>query len=517
MRWLLGFGVLLVMALVAAATQAAEWWVDQAAAAGGDGSQARPFHTINNAKAVLSTGDTVFIKGGTYHETVDFWHVPAGSGSRTTVRAAPGEQPIIDGGQTSDFVLQAGETPNMTFQELVIRNGATAINFYQADGGEVIGCTTQGTGEAVSFYFASHGHVASCTLEGSVAGKASDGTVLENNEIYGSGAEGITLHADSKNCRYSHNVVHDNTSVNIYLDSISYTVVDANLVYMTLPTSTQTIGIMLADEAYANVTSPKLTDITITNNVVINNESGIRFWDGNFPGQSALRNVVIANNTVLDNATTAIKWDSGPHQNTRVANNILAGHSAGQRLLLQANSTGGVALDHNLWLLDGVAQPFLWGAASYDHAGWVSATAQGAGDVLGDPLLVGTWGLPVANLKLSSASPAIDTGAALSQASTDFEGASRPLGVGIDIGAFELGGSAPDGGMPVAGTGRNAAAGGNSSGKSSGCGCHLGGQGTTNATIGLAVLGSLGVWLRRRTKRSAGPRRIGESVARLHS
>ena len=490
--------------VVAAATcaasraQAAEWWVDQAAASSGDGSQARPFRTINEAKASLATGDTIFIKGGTYRETVDFWHVPAGAGTRTTVRAAPGEQVIIDGGQTDNFVLQAGETPNLTFQDLVIRNGATGISVYQTDGVEVIGCVTQGTGEAVSFYFSSHGYVMGSTLEGSVAGKASDGTVLENNEIYGSGAEGITLHADSKNCRYSHNVVHDNTSVNIYLDSISNTLVDGNLVYMTLPASADTIGIMLADESYPNVTAPVLTDITITNNVVLNCESGIRFWDGDFPGQSALKNVLIANNTVLDNATTAIKWDEGPHQNTRVVNNIFAGHSASQLLLLQANSTSGVALDHNLWLLDGVAEPFLWGDTTYDHAGWVTATSQGTGDVLGDPLLVGTWALPVSNLELSATSPAIDKGVALAQVTADFDGAARPPGGGVDIGAFEFGAAAPDGGVPVVGPNRDGAVGGNSAGKSNGCSCRMG-EGASPPTIWLGAF-ALGLALQRRRR-----------------
>ncbi|MCK5797824.1 MAG: hypothetical protein KAI47_11600 [Deltaproteobacteria bacterium] len=48
---------------------------------------------------------------------------------------------------------------------------------------------------SVAFYFASHGHVQGSKLEGSLSGKNSDGTVVEDNEIYGSGADGITLHA----------------------------------------------------------------------------------------------------------------------------------------------------------------------------------------------------------------------------------------------------------------------------------------------------------------------------------
>jgi MYXO-CTERM domain-containing protein len=197
--------------------------------------------------------------------------------------------------------------------------------------------------------------------------------------------------------------------------------------------------------------------------------------------------VLIANNTVLDNATTTLKWDAGPHPNTRVVGNIFAGHSPTQPLLLQANSTRGVAFDHYLWSLDGVAEPFLWGSTIYDHSGWVTATSQGRGDVLGDPQLAGTWKLPVANLKLSPTSPALDQGAGLAQATTDFAGAARPAGDGVDIGAFELGAAAPDGGVPLAGPNRDAAAPGSKAGKGGGCSCHVGGKGAPPTALGFAL------------------------------
>jgi MYXO-CTERM domain-containing protein len=474
-RQILGAAAALAVLAVGARVHAAEWWVDQAAAAGGDGTQAKPFQTLNDAKAVLTTGDTIWVMDGTYDETVDFWHVPAGAGTVTTVRAAAGAKPVIDGGG-GDFVIQAGETPNMTFQGLTIRNGSTGFSIYQADGCQVIDCVTESTGGSVSFYFSSKGYVSGSKLEGSVSGKNSDGTVIEYNEIYGSGAEGITLHADSKNCRYSHNAVHDNTSVNIYLDSISNTLVDGNLVYMSDPGGGSTVGIMLADESYPNVTAPVLTDITVINNVVIHNESGIRFWDGSFPGQSALKNVVIANNTVVDNATSQIKWDAGPHQNTVVQNNIFAAQSGKGLLALQANSTIGVSLDHNLWYLPGIAAPFLWGSATYDAAGWASATGNGAGDVTVDPSFASAWDLPADNLSLAAGSPAIDSGIALAQVTTDYLGAARPAGSGYDLGAFEYGATPPTGGSGGGppGTG-GAATGGSTAGGSGGASAGTGG------------------------------------------
>jgi hypothetical protein len=510
--------------LVPRAAAAAEWWVDQAAAAGGDGSAASPFVTLNEAKSVLQTGDTVWVRNGTYQETVDFWHVPTGTDGRTTIRAEAGHSPVIDGGGTDGFVLQAGETPKMTFQGLTVRNGGSGFHFYYADDGEVLDCRTEATGGAVSFYFASRGRVSGSVLEGSVSGKASDGTVLEDNEIFGSGAEGITLHADSKNCRYSRNVVHDNTSVNIYLDAISDTVVDSNLVYMTDPNAGEAIGIMLADESYENVTAPVLQNITITNNVIVNNESGIRFWDGHFPGQSALRNVLIAHNTVVNNVTSAIKWDAGPHVGTVVRDNVFAAESGKGLLMLQANSLDGITLDHNLWYLPGIEAPFLWGATTYDHAGWAAATGHGAGDVDADPLFAGAWTLPAQNLRLTESSPAVDAGEAIAEVTHDFDGASRPWGPSPDLGAFEFGasvggsggagasgGTGVDGGSGGTGATGASSAGGDATGGlggaaasgddvDDGCGCRAAGRSWSRLGL-VGMLALVGLASRRRRAR----------------
>jgi len=221
--------------------------------------------------------------------------------------------------------------------------------------------------------------------------------------------------------------------------------------------------------------------------VIIDNESGIRFWDGHFPGQSALRNVTIANNTVINSETSAIKWDAGPHQGTVVQNNIFAGESGKQQLLLQANSVDGITLDHNLWYLPGVANPFLWDTTTYDHAGWSAATGHGSGDVVENPEFVGPWTRPVANLEPSDGAPTIDTGASVS-VDHDHYGRPRPAGGEYDIGAFEYG--ATGGGGGAAGSSGSAGSGGGGAGGASGTGAAAGTAGS--AGIGGASGGSAG-------------------------
>lgn len=58
-----------------------------------DGSQAKPWKSVNHAAQQLLAGDTLVLRGGVYHEHV----VLAGSKS-ITIRSAPGELAVLDGG-----------------------------------------------------------------------------------------------------------------------------------------------------------------------------------------------------------------------------------------------------------------------------------------------------------------------------------------------------------------------------------------------------------------------------------
>src|SRR3984957_17458720 len=95
----------------------ADRYVDASAAAGGDGSQATPFKTINAALGGLQRGDTLWLATGTYDEVVNIASLP-GTGT-TTVRAMPGATPVIDGTSGSagaGYVIQTG-VPGVTFPD----------------------------------------------------------------------------------------------------------------------------------------------------------------------------------------------------------------------------------------------------------------------------------------------------------------------------------------------------------------------------------------------------------------
>jgi hypothetical protein len=495
---------------------AADWYVDAAAADGGNGAKATPYKTINAALPGLQRGDTVWLASGTYDEVVN---VPMLSGSGTTTfRALPGATPVIDGTSGSSaagFIIQTA-TPSTTFQDLTIQNapnGALGIQFYYADGGSVLHCTsTNITGNAVNLYYSSQGTVTDSKLQGNIGGRKTTGTVVERNEVYGSNAEGIGLYDGSTGCTVSHNVIHDNYSVNLYLDSISHSVFDGNLIYETDPNN-DLEAIEISDEGhYVDLPAPVNSYNTIINNVIYNHNEGIVFWYSDewstqaLNDQSGLRYDVIANNTLVNNKG-AFKWDSSPaHVGTTIQNNVIV-DAAGSapNYVLQANSANGITLDHNLWFAPDLAQAFLWVGDQTDHPGFVSASGQGGGDVLLDALLVGPLTAPPAtNLALTMGSPAIGAGISLSAVTDDFLGATRPAS-GVDLGAFQFGASAPaDGGVGPSGVDSgttkpdhdSGVAGSSDGGVGGGAhpdgGAHAGGGGDSGGATGSMAPGSRG-------------------------
>jgi MYXO-CTERM domain-containing protein len=263
-------------------------------------------------------------------------------------------------------------------------------------------------------------------------------------------------------CVVRHNSIHDNYSVNLYLDSVSHSLYDGNLIYETMA-GNDLEGIEISDEGHypaADLPAPVNSYNTIINNVIYNHAVGIDFWMSDewsttLQNQSGLRYDVISNNTLVNNVG-GIRWDASPaHIGTTMENNIIVSAAGtSPAYLLYAKSAGGISLDHNLWFAPDLSQPYLWLTDQTDHAGFMTDSGQGASDVLVDPMLVGPYTAPPAsNLALAMGSPAIGKGIPLAAVTTDFLGAARPA-TGDDIGAFQYGAVVPpDGGGPMIGDG----------------------------------------------------------------
>ena len=87
---------LIVAAILALAPRAlgATYHVSSSASAGGDGSLAQPFQTIQQGVDLAFAGDTVYVMDGTYTSMVMLRRSGA-AGSPITLAAYPGHRPII--------------------------------------------------------------------------------------------------------------------------------------------------------------------------------------------------------------------------------------------------------------------------------------------------------------------------------------------------------------------------------------------------------------------------------------
>jgi parallel beta-helix repeat protein len=175
-----------------------------------------------------------------------------------------------------------------------------------------------------------------------------------------------------------------------------------------------------------------VSDSVVRNNVVFNHHSsGISLY--RIDGGAGSRNNLVVNNTFITAADGrwAVNISNGSTGNT-VRNNILyTFHSFRGAISIDSSSRPGFVSDSNSVMdrfsTDGgntritLAQ---WQALGYDLQSFIAVPADHFVD-------------PNADLHLLADSPAIDAGTTMQAPPNDLEGTPRPLGAGIDLGAYE--------------------------------------------------------------------------------
>ena len=417
----------------------------------GLGTLERPLGSISAAARRAVAGDTVSVRGGNYREAVSIRGKHGRAQAPIVVRAYPGERPILDDRDVTDAQTAAIAVSDSSFVELrgfeVAGSMFIGINVWSShdvlvDGNIVRDCRRAGIyagapkpGISARITFRDN-TVTNCVLENeprkmrvgwaqSVSTQYTDGATIVGNRIFRNYGEGIALIVSSHGLVQG-NQLHDNYSVEIYLDNARYSTVDRNFISATsdekfyrggLPAT----GIACANETY-KFTSP-LTDLTITNNIVAWARWG--FYYGNYDRGGGLQNVTVANNTFYHSHEESIRVTpasaSDPnvhHSGSVIANNIFDGFAG--RPLAQVSGSG-VSYHHNHW--NGGTAAGVWLAASPT-------------DTHGDPRFAdpeGTRG--AASFELQQGSPCIDRGAAIPAVTADYFG--RPRKGSYDIGAVE--------------------------------------------------------------------------------
>jgi len=403
------------------------------------GTLSKPWKTIRKASTVTA-GDTVFIREGTYNESVTF--ATSGSSSNPiSIMAFPGENPIVDGTFTMPGVggfLFSIRGNYITVSGIEFRNSAyggiyVSGNYDLIDNVYVHHCEYNGI-------FVSLGH--DSTVENSRIWRTSlsneyeqgNGwssalsaarlgvtyTTLRNNTIWENWGEGISSY-EADHITIEGNIAHDNSSSNIYISDSTNILIQGNFVYMDRNSYVygygSNVGIMMGDEKY----TPPSANIQVINNIAYSNHRNFYWWQGTQGG--GMNNVLIANNTfvngtgVSSNNEGGVIIGKGSHTNVRFENNL-------------------VSQDDSLAVISTIAQPGVY----YSNNLWSKApisAANGSGDVIGDPKLVKVGSYYLADwFRLGDTSPAIDKGQVLSEVSIDYFRNSR--GSSPDIGADEF-------------------------------------------------------------------------------
>ncbi len=404
------------------------------------GTEALPWKTLQYAAAQLQAGQTLYVRGGVYYESINFRQ--SGSAENPIrVMAYPGEQPVLDGDQfrlpvqywgalmtiSGDYIELSGiEVRFSNWMGILVSGNHSKVantnsHHHQEQGIFISGDSNIAEYNTVWMNCLSNENGARTRGSwgnGLSAGRHPNHAVIRKNTVYNNWGEGVSTF-EANGTIIEDNIVYDNWSTNIYVSDATHILVQRNLVYQSsdsLMTNGSRVGIMMGDERY----NPPSSYITIVNNMVYGAYRNFYWWQGLAGG--GMDHVIVANNSFVNSRSDGnIRINTGDHNESWFINNIMLQQDTFAIEMIEVHP--GLTFSHNLW------------------SKLPSLSVLGLGDLITDPLLMQTGeinagGMQADWFKLSEVSPAVDRAMPLAEVSTDFFGMVRS---GLpDIGAHEL-------------------------------------------------------------------------------
>jgi len=412
-----GAAAIIAATLVIAATggraSALDYWVT---AAGNDSnpgtSEPAAWATLVHAAGVVAAGDTVHVGPGSYQ---GFYLSTSGTaGAAITFIATPGtvsinaDNPLTPDGinlEGADYVVLDGFTVNAR-----TRAGIRAV---LADFVTIRNCSTGNNGRWGIFT------------------GFTDDITIENNETYGAVDEhGIYVSNSSDRATIRDNHIYDNHANGIHLNgdasqggdgTISGVLIERNVIH----------GNGVGGGSAINCDG--VTDSIIRNNLLYDNHaSGISLY--RIDGATGTVGNLVVNNTIhnASDARWCININNGSTGNTVVNNILYNDHPVRGAITIDSSSRSGFTADFN----SGMNRYSVDGDATViDLPAWQSE-GYGANSFNAVPtdhfVSVGS------DYHLLFASPAVDAGTGVDAPADDLDGGARPVGAGIDLGAYEI-------------------------------------------------------------------------------
>ena len=459
------------------------------------GTLTSPWRTIQHAANTALAGDTVYIRSGTYKESVTINVSGSASGGYITFQPYSGESPIVDG--TGLTVSGENGLINIVNQNYIKIVGLEIRNYSTSKTANVpVGVWITGTGSNIQI-LNNHIHHIKNSASGCAAnalGLAAYGnnptTSINNLTIDGNQldhltlgcSESLTVDGNVQNWAITNNVIHDNN--NIGIDAIGFEKVSSN------PATDQARDGVISGNTIYNITSygnpaygntyssdgiycDGCTRVIIERNAVHNTDFGVEIaseWPGKLSSYVTVRDNLIynnnasgltiggydakrggtdhcnfVNNSFYNNDTK--NTGAGEFQiqyyatNNAFKNNIV--YAGAQNLFIYSytsSSANPVDADYNRYFATGGAanSSWTWKSAAYTgFAAYQSASGKDAHSKFTDPQYLS---LTTPDLHVAAGSPAVNAGVNLGSAlvgKLDFAGNPRLQGTNIDIGAYE--------------------------------------------------------------------------------
>lgn len=439
-----------------------------------NGSADSSFRTINFALGKALAGDTVFVRAGTYTDRVVF-NKSGLLGKHITLKAYPGERPLIDGSLTTATGWMAMVSfANVKFLTI---DGFDIAHFHTSNPGvDPMGISITGNSRDIdinncalsdikSFHLTNRSahaifilgngteamrniNVTGCTVHDMQTGTSEnvtfagnvDGFSFTHNKIYDTENIGVIVAGgDNLNpsgditTNYARNgVVSDNEvyqvsmtkstdywgtnnygAIGIYVCGGAGTIIERNTVY----NCDRGIGLVSESNQLATRTC------IVRNNFVFNcNRTGIYMGDYLNYTTGGTNNCYVVNNTLFQNNKYPGHFGEIEGEirltehctNNVIRNNIIYARATDVFIHKYTATGSDNIIDNNLYYTTGTAK-WIWNGTEYtDYNAWKTASAQDANSTHGiDPMLVNN---STPDLHILSSSPAKNSGSVISEA-----------------------------------------------------------------------------------------------------
>jgi hypothetical protein len=188
-----------------------------------------PWRTIQQAADSMKAGDTVYIHGGVYHESVDIQVSGSATAGPVTFQSYPGETAILDGTGLTPPADNIRGLINIENQSYVIVRGLEIRNYQTTNAAAVpTGIWVAGSGSHIQI-LSNHVHDIGTAAEasgnalgiavyGTESTAALDSITISDNQLYDlktGSAKSLTVNGNVTNFAISCNIIHDVDNIGI--------------------------------------------------------------------------------------------------------------------------------------------------------------------------------------------------------------------------------------------------------------------------------------------------------------